>query len=69
VHFGPALDFSGRCEDERSASALREVTEAVRAAVQELSGQRYVTSYGNAVKATLAAESAASSGLRPAGDV
>jgi len=53
VHFGPALDFSGRREDERSASAMREVTEAVRAAVQHLSGQRYVTSYGNVVKAAL----------------
>jgi 1-acyl-sn-glycerol-3-phosphate acyltransferase len=45
VHFGPALDFSGRAEDERSARVLREVTETVRAAVQALSGQEYVDSY------------------------
>ena len=48
VHFGPALDFSGRSEDQRSAAALREVTESVRAAIQQLSGQLYVNSYGNA---------------------
>src|SRR6266508_2443413 len=51
VHFGPALDFSGRSEDERSVSALREVTESVRAAIQHLSGQRYVDSYATAIKA------------------
>jgi 1-acyl-sn-glycerol-3-phosphate acyltransferase len=45
VHFGPPLDFSGRAEDERSARALREVTEAIRAAVQQLSGQEYVDTY------------------------
>lgn len=51
VHFGPALDFSGRAEDERSARVLREVTETVREAVQALSGQEYVDTYGSAVKA------------------
>jgi 1-acyl-sn-glycerol-3-phosphate acyltransferase len=50
VHYGQPLDFSGRSEDERSARALREVTETVRAAVQALSGQEYVDSYGSAVK-------------------
>jgi 1-acyl-sn-glycerol-3-phosphate acyltransferase len=45
VHFGPSLDFSGRAEDERSARALREVTEIVRAAIQALSGQQYVDTY------------------------
>ncbi len=45
VRFGPPLDFSGRAEDERSARALREVTEAVREAVQRLSGQEYVDTY------------------------
>jgi 1-acyl-sn-glycerol-3-phosphate acyltransferase len=45
VRFGPPLDFSGRHEDERSASVLREVTETVREAVQRLSGQEYVDSY------------------------
>jgi 1-acyl-sn-glycerol-3-phosphate acyltransferase len=45
VHFGAALDFSGRAEDERSARVLREVTETVRQAIQRLSGQEYVDSY------------------------
>jgi 1-acyl-sn-glycerol-3-phosphate acyltransferase len=51
VHYGPALDFSGRPEDERSSRKLREVTETIREAVQKLSGQDYVDSYGSAVKA------------------
>ena len=51
VHFGAPLDFSGRCEDERSAPALREITEAVRHAVQGLSGQEYVDRYASSVKA------------------
>jgi 1-acyl-sn-glycerol-3-phosphate acyltransferase len=50
VHFGPALDFSGRRDDERSSSALREVTESVRAAIQQLSGQRYIDCYANTIK-------------------
>jgi 1-acyl-sn-glycerol-3-phosphate acyltransferase len=45
VHFGKALDFSGRAEDERSARALREVTETIRAAIQSLSGQQYMDTY------------------------
>ena len=45
VNFGPALDFSGRAEDERSSPILREVTETVRIAVQRLSGQDYVDEY------------------------
>jgi len=51
VHFGAPLDFSGRSEDERSAKVLREVTESIREAIQKLSGQEYVDSYGSAVKA------------------
>jgi 1-acyl-sn-glycerol-3-phosphate acyltransferase len=50
VHYGPALDFSGRPEDERSARVLREVAETVREAVQKLSGQEYVDTYGSSVK-------------------
>jgi 1-acyl-sn-glycerol-3-phosphate acyltransferase len=50
VHYGPPLDFSGRTEDERSSRVLREVTETVREAVQKLSGQEYVDSYGSSVK-------------------
>jgi 1-acyl-sn-glycerol-3-phosphate acyltransferase len=45
VRFGPALDFSGRSEDERSLRTLREVTESVRAAIQRLYGHAYVDCY------------------------
>jgi 1-acyl-sn-glycerol-3-phosphate acyltransferase len=51
VHFGAPLDFSGRGEDERSARVLREITEAVRTAVQHLSGQEYVDRFASTVKA------------------
>lgn len=51
VHYGPPLSFAGRPEDERSSRALREVTEIIREAVQKLSGQDYVDSYGSTVKA------------------
>jgi 1-acyl-sn-glycerol-3-phosphate acyltransferase len=51
VRFGPPLQFSGRGEDRRSSSALREVTEIVRLAVQGLSGQEYVDRYASSVKA------------------
>ena len=37
VHFGAPLHFGDRADEERSARVLREVTETVRAAVQELS--------------------------------
>lgn len=45
VHFGAPLHFGDRAAEERSARALREVTETIRAAVQELSGQDYVDRY------------------------
>jgi 1-acyl-sn-glycerol-3-phosphate acyltransferase len=51
VHFGSALDFSGRSEDERSSPKLREITETVRVAVQQLSGQAYVDRFASSVKA------------------
>jgi 1-acyl-sn-glycerol-3-phosphate acyltransferase len=50
VHFGAALDFSGRAEDERSSPVLREVTETVREAVQALSGQVYANHYATPAK-------------------
>jgi len=50
VHYGAPLTFAGRAEDERSSRALREVTELIREAVQKLSGQEYVDSYGSSVK-------------------
>lgn len=51
VHFGKPLDFAGREADERSARALREITDTIRLAVQELSGQQYVDAYASTVKA------------------
>jgi 1-acyl-sn-glycerol-3-phosphate acyltransferase len=50
VRYGAPLSFAGRSEQERSARVLREVTETVRAAVQQLSGQEYVDVYGSSVK-------------------
>jgi 1-acyl-sn-glycerol-3-phosphate acyltransferase len=50
VRFGKPLDFSGRPQDERSARMLREVTEQIRLAVQDLSGQEYVDRYGSVTK-------------------
>jgi 1-acyl-sn-glycerol-3-phosphate acyltransferase len=55
VRFGAPLDFSGRAQDERSARMLREVTEHIRAAVQDLTGQEYVDRYGSAAKSDSAA--------------
>jgi 1-acyl-sn-glycerol-3-phosphate acyltransferase len=42
VHFGAPLRFGDRASEERSARVLREVTETIREAVQELSRQEYV---------------------------
>lgn len=45
VHFGQPLYFGERAAEERSARVLREVTETVRQAVQQLSGQEYTDTY------------------------
>ena len=45
VHFGPAMEFGDRAAEERSARVLREVTDTVRRAVQQLSGQEYVDAF------------------------
>jgi 1-acyl-sn-glycerol-3-phosphate acyltransferase len=45
VHFGAALSFGERAAQERSSKVLREITEQVRTAVQQLSGQEYVDGY------------------------
>jgi 1-acyl-sn-glycerol-3-phosphate acyltransferase len=42
VRFGAPMYFGDRAGDERSSRVLREVTESVREAVQQLSGQEYV---------------------------
>ncbi|MDQ1719122.1 MAG: 1-acyl-sn-glycerol-3-phosphate acyltransferase, partial [Pseudonocardiales bacterium] len=51
VRYGAPLYFAGRSDQERSARVLRDVSETIRAAVQELSGQDYVNAYGSAIKA------------------
>lgn len=45
VHFGAPMFFGDLAESERSSRVLREVTESIRSAVQELSGQEYIDSY------------------------
>jgi 1-acyl-sn-glycerol-3-phosphate acyltransferase len=50
VRFGEPLHFGHRAGEERSARVLREVTEIVRAAVQQLSGQDYVDQYANSAR-------------------
>ena len=45
VHFGAPLLFGDRAGEERSARVLREVTDVIRAAVQELSDQPYVDAF------------------------
>lgn len=50
IHFGPPLAFGHLAEQERSARVLRETTETIRVAIQKLSAQEYVDTYGSAVK-------------------
>jgi 1-acyl-sn-glycerol-3-phosphate acyltransferase len=50
VHFGAPLSFGHLAAQERSARVLREVTEQIREAVQGLSGQDYVDTFGSNVK-------------------
>src|SRR3954452_1266993 len=45
VHFGAPLHFGDRAGHERSSRVLREVTETIREAVQQLSGQSYVDAF------------------------
>jgi len=52
VHFGAPMCFGHRVAEERSSHVLREVTEAVRAAVQQLSGQEYVDTYAASARST-----------------
>jgi 1-acyl-sn-glycerol-3-phosphate acyltransferase len=51
VHFGEPLHFGHRAAEERSARVLREITETVRHAVQQLSGQEYVDAYAASSRA------------------
>ena len=51
IHFGPLLHFGHLAAQERSSRVLREVTDEIRTAIQALSGQEYVDTYGSNVKA------------------
>jgi 1-acyl-sn-glycerol-3-phosphate acyltransferase len=55
VRFGEPLDFSAYAGAGNDRDVLRHVTDEVMAAIQELSGQRYVDAYANGVKAALRA--------------
>jgi 1-acyl-sn-glycerol-3-phosphate acyltransferase len=50
VRFGAPLEFGHLAAQERSARVLREVTETIRARIQELSGQEYVDAFGSSMK-------------------
>jgi len=53
VRFGAPLDFTGLADGgkgERSARVLRQVTDTIRVAIQELSGQEYVDGYASSAK-------------------
>jgi 1-acyl-sn-glycerol-3-phosphate acyltransferase len=50
VHFGEPMVFGHLAAQERSSRVLRDVTEQIREAVQALSRQDYVDSFGSSVK-------------------
>lgn len=56
VKFGEPLDFSHLRDKANDRDTLRQVTDQIITAIQELSGQEYVDVYASVVKAQLAAE-------------
>ena len=54
VRFGDPLDFSAYAGAGNDRDVLRHVTDEVMAAIQVLSGQRYVEAYASGVKTALA---------------
>jgi 1-acyl-sn-glycerol-3-phosphate acyltransferase len=50
VHYGQPMHFGDRAAEERSSRVLREITDTVRRAVQELSGQEYVNTYAGSAR-------------------
>jgi len=50
VHFGAPRTFDHLAEQERSARILREVTETIRADIQDLCGQEFVDTYASSMK-------------------
>lgn len=53
VTFGEPLDFSAYADAGNDRDVLRHVTDSVMAAIQDLSGQRYVEAYATGVKTAL----------------
>ena len=53
VTFGAPLDFSAYAGAGNDRDVLRHVTDSVMAAIQDLSGQRYVDAYATGVKTAL----------------
>jgi 1-acyl-sn-glycerol-3-phosphate acyltransferase len=51
IRFGAPLHFGERAAEERSARVLREITDTIRIAVEELSGQEYVDAFAGASSA------------------
>lgn len=50
VHYGAPMHFGDRADEERSSRVLREITDTVRTAVQQLSGQEYVNTYAGSAR-------------------
>lgn len=50
VRFGAPLHFSDLADQERNARVLREITETIREAIQQLCGQEYVDSFASSMK-------------------
>jgi 1-acyl-sn-glycerol-3-phosphate acyltransferase len=49
IHFGAPLHFGHLAAQERNARVLREVTDAIRAEIQVLTGQEYVDTFRSAM--------------------
>jgi 1-acyl-sn-glycerol-3-phosphate acyltransferase len=50
VHYGEPMHFGHRAHEERSSRTLREITDAIRVAVEDLTGQEYVPVYASSAR-------------------
>jgi 1-acyl-sn-glycerol-3-phosphate acyltransferase len=50
VHYGAPMNFGDRADEERSSRALREITDTIRVAVEQLTCQEYVPAYASSVR-------------------
>ena len=50
VHYGSPMNFGDRADEERSSRALREITDTIRVAVEQLTCQEYVPAYASSVR-------------------